>query len=259
MTPEAEFAQLAATQGRAAIVTVVEGARPGVQAPRARGRDPLGRPGGAGAGGRRRRGGTRAHVGRALRGATRRRRPAVRGRHLPRPAAGRLRRRGLHHRAVQAGGGARVAAVRVRPALGVRHPRALPRGGDGGGRLAGGGLRGHRRDRPRDLRLRADPRPQAGRRRAGHRAALGRRLRGRHGQHPRPGDAPRAAAGAGLHRAGAGAPGRADRAGPGRHRARRRRPCRSWPRWWPCRNGRSGGRLRDKQGGRIHEITGQHA
>ena len=25
------------------------------------------------------------------------------------------------------------------------------------------------------------------------------------------------------------------------------------------RNGRSGGRLRDKQGGRIHEITGQHA
>ena len=56
----------------------------------------------------------------------------------------------------------------------------------------------------------------------------------------------------------AGAPGRADRAGPGRHRPRGDRA---------VDHGRGGGRAerprgrpaRDKQGGRIHEISGGHA
>ena len=92
-----------------------------------------------------------------------------------------------------------------------------------------------------------------------HRAALRRRLRGRHGQQPGPGQAPRAAAG---------------------RRAWTRCCWSGWPRpsgstsapsgpeetalsimaeVVAVRNGRSGGRLRDKQGGRIHEITGEHA
>ena len=97
------------------------------------------------------------------------------------------------------------------------------------------GVRADRRDRPRHLHRGADPRPEARRRRARAGAALRRRrtsARWARGGRRRSG-----ASGCverGHDRRGARPDRRADRPRPGRPDARRRRRCRSWPRWWRC-------------------------
>ena len=126
--------------------------------------------------------------------------------------------------------------------------RALPRCRGGDRRLARGGVRAPRRDRPRHLHRRADPRPEARRRRARVGAALRGALRRRDGQPARAGAAPRAAARGRDGGGAAGARGRADRPRPGRAHAGGDGAL-DHGRGGAVRHGREGGRLSSRGAG----------
>ncbi len=220
----------------------------------ARARARSARPSSRSAGGRARRG---ADVGGALGAREHGEHAAVRGRHGAGAAPGGVRRGGLHGRPVSPRPRGRLAALRVRPALAVRHPRALPRRRGDRGRLARGGLRGDRRHRPRDLRRRCSPTiPSSTTPRSPSRCARTAAYVGAMGSRRAQEKRRERLLEKGLDRGGARPPGGADRPRPRRRRARRRRRSRSWPRSWRVRNGRSGGRLRDKRG-RAHPRGGR--
>ena len=154
------------TGGRGALVTVLRGPRARRQAAgRRRPRDARQpRLRGARRGRRRGRGG--GHVG------ERPRRHAIGDVDLfvdvdaPAAAAGDLRRGRRRRGALPARAGGRLAGLRGRPAHALRPGRALPGRRGGRGRVAGGGARAARRDRPRDGDRRGHARPEARRRRA---------------------------------------------------------------------------------------------
>ena len=151
----------------------------------------------------------------------------------PSPRLARVR--GGRHRgvAVFCGTGLRMASVRDRSAGAVRHSVAVPRRGRGHRRLARGRRRASGRDRSGHLDRGADARPQARRRRAAAGAALAGAVRRRDGVAACPGQAARAAgrrrvcpttSSSGYRRRSAWTSARSP--------ARRPR-CRSWPRSWP--------------------------
>ena len=132
-------------------------------------------------------------------------------------------------------------------------PRAVPRrrGGDRG--VAGGGVRAARRDRSGDVDRGAHPRPEARRRGAGDRAALAGAVHRRDGLAARPGQAARAAARswAWARRSWSACPRRS--ASTSARSAARRPRCRSWPRSSPPAMGATAGGSPTRKG-RIHEV-----
>ena len=192
---QSEFAEIAAMDGRAALVTVIAGPELGAKLlVRADGSTDGGarRPGARRRGGR---GGRGAALGRALGDARGGRLDAVRRRRGPGAAPDRVRRGGLRGGALQRSrgrrAGGRSSATRARSS---RPAERFPDAEEVDRRLAGRGVRAPRRDRPRHLHRGPHPRPEARRRGAHDRAALRCALRGRDGQPPRAGAAARAPA-----------------------------------------------------------------
>ena len=129
--------------------------------------------------------------------------------------------------------GGRLALLRGRSARAIRDARAVPgrRGGDR--RVARGGVRAARRDRPGDVDRGPHPRPEARRRGAADRAALAGAVRRRDGLAPRPGGPARAARGRGASPTTSSSGWRRPSGSTSVRSAARRRRCRSWPRSSP--------------------------
>ena len=190
-------------------------------------------------------------MGRALR-AARAARPLFVDVTFPAPRLIDLRRGGLRRRALPLARAAGWRPYVIDPRSPFATPERFPDAERGDRRLAGGGVRAARRDRPRDLDRGAHPRPQA--RRRGPEIALrsDARLRRRDGLAPRAGAAPRAAA-RGRHDEEELAR-RARRSGSTSARSTPEETALSiMAEVVAVRNGREGGRLRSAAG-RIHEV-----